>query len=113
VTHIGLPQEARNVKSPAFKASETGVWNGPVASAYGLHLVRVSELTPGRQREFSEVKAQVLERWRDEQQRESSARYFAGLLKKYSVAVDESVKPLIGALDGALPAPQGGEEIVQ
>jgi hypothetical protein len=97
----------------AVLALKPGVWNGPVASGYGLHLVRVSELTPGRQREFSEVKAQVIERWRDEQQRESSARYFAKLLKKYSVAVDESVEPLIGELDGALPASQAGEEIAR
>ena len=87
-----------------------GAWSGPVVSGYGLHLVRVAEHTPGRLRDFAEVKARVLERWRDGQQRESSARYFAGLLKKYGVAVDQDLKPLIGPLDGPLPlVPAGGE----
>ncbi len=89
------------------------VWSGPVISGYGVHLVRVSELTPGRLREFAEVQTQVQERWRDEQQRESSAGYFASLLKKYGVSVDESVKPLIGSLDGRLPVPQASEDAVR
>ncbi len=40
------------------------------------------------------------ERWRDEHQREANEQYYASLLKKYGVVVDESVKPLIGPLDG-------------
>jgi len=97
----------------AVLALKPGAWSGPVVSGYGLHLVRVSELTPGRLREFADVRAQALERWRDEQQQAGSARYFAGLLKKYRVSVDESVAPLIGRLDGPLPAPQAGEEAVR
>ena len=97
----------------AVLALKPGVWSGPVVSGYGLHLVRVSELTPGRLREFADVRTQVRERWRDEQERAGSARYFAGLLKKYHVAVDEDVKPLIGPLDGPLPAPPAGEETVR
>jgi hypothetical protein len=90
-----------------------GVWSGPVVSGYGLHLVRLSALTPGHLREFAEVRAQVLNRWRDEQQRENSSRYFAGLLKKYDVALDESAKSLIGPLDGPLPTPPAGKEGVR
>ena len=92
---------------------KTGVWSGPVVSGYGLHLVRVSELTPGRLRDFAEVRAQVLDRWRNDQERASSERYFAGLLKKYRVSVDESVKPLIGSFDGPLPVPPAGEEAMR
>jgi hypothetical protein len=90
-----------------------GTWSGPVVSGYGLHLARVTNRTAGRLREFAEVKAQVLERWREEQEKEASARYFAGLLKKYSVFVDDSVKPLIGSLEGPLPVPTAGEEAMR
>lgn len=95
----------------AVMALKPGEWSGPVVSGYGLHLVRVSALTPGGVREFAEVKAKVFERWRDGQQRETSARYFASLLKKYDVIVDERVKPLIGPLEGPLPLPQASGEI--
>ncbi len=77
-----------------------GEWHGPIASSFGLHLVRVTEAKPVRQLGFSEVELQLRERWRDEHQREANERYYAGLLKKYDVVVDESVKPLIGPLDG-------------
>jgi parvulin-like peptidyl-prolyl isomerase len=75
-----------------------GAWHGPIESGYGLHLVRVSVQTPARPREFAQVRAQVLERWQDQRQREDNEKYFASLLKKYDVGVDASVKPLVGVL---------------
>jgi len=75
-----------------------GAWHGPIESGYGLHVVRVSELKSGQQREFAEVHAKVLELWREQRQRENNEKYFAGLLKKYEVVMDESVKPLVGPL---------------
>ena len=82
-------------------ALKPGAWSGPIVSGYGLHLVRVSELKPGRQREFAEVKTQVLDRWREQRQSEDNEKYFASLLKKYDVVLDESVKPLVGRLGAA------------
>ena len=70
--------------------------------AYGLHLVRVSAAEPAKRREFAEVKAQVLDIWRDQRQREDYEKYFAALLKKYDVVVDEDLKPLVGPLDGPI-----------
>ena len=82
----------------AVFALKPGRWQGPIASGYGLHLVRISELKPARKLEFSEVRAQVLELWRDQRQREDNEKYFAGLLRKYDVVIDEGVKPLVGSL---------------
>jgi len=84
----------------AVFALKPGAWHGPIASSFGLHLVRVTEAKPVRQPEFSEVEPQVRERWRDEHQREANEQHYASLLKKYGVVVDESVKPLIGPLNG-------------
>jgi len=78
-------------------------WYGPIASSFGLHLVHVTEVKPVRQLEFSEVEPQVRERWRDEHQREADEQYYASLVSKYHVVVDEEVKPLIGPLDGLAP----------
>jgi hypothetical protein len=57
---------------------------------------------------FSEVKTQVLEYWREQRQRQDNEKYFASLLKKYDVIVDENLKPLIGPLDEPNAAPING-----
>jgi hypothetical protein len=59
--------------------------------AYGLHLVRVTEVWKGP---FTEVRVQVLEEWRREQERGASEQYVAGLLKKYDLAVDKRLQLL-------------------
>jgi parvulin-like peptidyl-prolyl isomerase len=82
----------------AVFALPPGAWNGPIESGLGWHLVRVTELKPGQQREFGEAKAQVIEQWRDQREREDTDKYFASLFKKCEVVLDESVKPLVGAL---------------
>jgi hypothetical protein len=87
-------------------ALPAGSWSGPVESGYGLHLVRVLSQIPARQREFAEVRLQVLDRWREQRQQESNRDYFAGLFRKYDVVVDETVRPLLGALNNA--AADGG-----
>ena len=96
----------------AVFALPPGAWQGPIESAYGWHLVRVSASEPAKRREFAEVKTQVLRDWRDQRQREDSEKYYAALLKKYDVVVDESVKSLVGPLVGPIAGqvdPSGGE----
>lgn len=83
----------------ALFALPAGSWHGPIASGYGLHLVRVLSQTPARQREFAQIRLQVLDRWREQRRQESNREYFAGLLRKYDVVMDETVRPLVGALD--------------
>jgi len=82
----------------AILALPAGSWSGPIESGYGLHLVRVLSQTPARRREFAQVRLHVLDRWREQRRQESNGEYFAGLLKKYDVVVDESVKPFVGIL---------------
>jgi len=79
-------------------ALEPDRWQGPLASAYGFHLVRVSEKQESGLRPFEEVRAQVLEEWHIEQLARTNEQYFAGLLKKYRVDVEDSLKPLLGSL---------------
>jgi hypothetical protein len=61
--------------------------------------VRVLGAEASRQCKFAEVKARIIELWREDRQREEHESYFAGLLKKYEVVMDESVKPLVGPLN--------------
>lgn len=82
----------------AVLALAPGPWSGPIASTYGFHLVRVKEAKRAEPRPFADVRAQVLERWRDDRQKEGFERFFAGLREKYDVVVDPSVKDLVGPL---------------
>ncbi len=91
----------------AVFALPPGAWHGPIESGYGLHLVRVTGAKPAQRRELGEVKAQVLDLWRDQERREENERYFASLLKKYVVVVDEDLKPLVGQLDSSIAGPVG------
>jgi hypothetical protein len=79
----------------AVFALRPGAWHGPVESGYGLHLVRVSEKDPGRRRDFAEVRAEVVERWREQRQRQSEARFFKRLMEKYDVVLDDGLKSII------------------
>jgi len=79
-------------------ALEPGSWHGPLASAYGFHLVRVSERQAAQPRAFEDVRAQVLDEWQRSQQARANDQFFAALLKKYDVVADETVKPLIGPM---------------
>lgn len=79
-------------------ALEAGQWQGPVASTYGFHLVRVSARQPARPLPFEEARAQVLEDWQRDQQARAGERFLGELLKKYDVVADDSVKPLIAPL---------------
>lgn len=64
-----------------------GVWQGPVASAYGLHLVRVSARTDSHQPELGAVREQVKRDYLDEQRRRASDRVLERLRSRYEITV--------------------------
>jgi hypothetical protein len=75
------------------------MWSGPIASGFGVHLVRVSALKPAQTRPLSETRTQLLNEWRYDQEKAAKDRYVAELRKKFDVVVDDSVKPLLGPLN--------------
>jgi hypothetical protein len=75
-----------------------GKWQGPIASGYGLHLVRVTEMRGAQPRQLAAVKDEVLELWREQREQERREQYFAALLERYDVVADDSVKSLLGPL---------------
>lgn len=99
-------QSVASVLGPEFAGRifplSPGQWHGPLASGYGFHLVWVDAQHGAQTRPFEQVRAQVLEEWHRSQQEKASEQFFAGLLKKYDVVMDDSLKPLIGPLSGRL-----------
>lgn len=84
-------------------ASEPGQWLGPLASTYGFHLVWVNDRQLATVRPFVEIRSQVLGDWQRDQQDKAGERYFVELRKKYTVVVDDSLKPVLGAMLEAKP----------
>lgn len=60
-------------------------WQGPVDSAYGQHLVRVTGYTEGRIPALLEIRDQVEDNWRAARARESQDALTEALLARYSV----------------------------
>jgi len=83
-----------------------GGWQGPIESGYGLHLVRVTDRRPAQSLAFEAVQDELREIWQREQEAVARERYFAALLQKYDVVVDESVRALVGSLAAAKGPPK-------
>lgn len=66
---------------------EPGQWAGPVESAYGFHVVRISESVEGRIPELSEVRQAVEREWRFVRQNELQDRFYQELRDRYAVII--------------------------
>ena len=72
----------------ALLSLPAGSWQGPVASGYGLHLVLVTALQPGRLPPLSEIHGAVLSEWQAERRRDLNEKFFEALRAKYTVTVE-------------------------
>ena len=67
-----------------------GEWRGPVASTYGLHLVRVEARTDPRGVKLAEVRETVLRDFNDERRQTANREVYEKLRQRYQVTVDET-----------------------
>jgi hypothetical protein len=65
-----------------------GAWAGPIASAYGAHLVRVDAREEGRVRALSEVREQVRRDWEFEMRRQATDAFYRALVDRYDVVIE-------------------------
>ena len=64
---------------------EMGEWTGPVASAYGVHIIYVHERTESRLPELDNVRQRVTGDLVSERRRKANEAFYAELLKRYTV----------------------------
>ena len=64
-----------------------GVWAGPVASAYGVHLVRIGESLAARTPPLDEIRDAVLRDWKAAKARELRELHYARLRERYVVEI--------------------------
>ncbi|MDB5474808.1 MAG: hypothetical protein JWP49_319 [Phenylobacterium sp.] len=71
----------------AVQAAPIGAWTGPVASAYGLHLVKVEHRSGAAVAPFESVRADVRDGWLADRRAANNAAFLQGLRKRYRVVV--------------------------
>ena len=100
-------QELRSVFGTGFAEQivdlEPGVWQGPVQSGYGIHLVLVNDVARAAEPAFDDIKAQLEEEWMAEQVSELSERFIDNLVARYEVEVEEIEVPITSPGNRAAP----------
>jgi parvulin-like peptidyl-prolyl isomerase len=72
-----------------FDLPNTPDWQGPINSAFGVHLVRLTDVTPEYLPEFKSIQAEVEGVWLDDAKRAENAEALKSLIEKYRVEVAE------------------------
>ena len=72
----------------AIGKAKARAWIGPIASGYGLHVVRVTERREGRLPALGEVRDAVLREWSNDKRKELEDGRLAALLKRYEVTLE-------------------------
>lgn len=70
-----------------LSALEMGEWQGPITSAFGAHLVKVSARSESSIPSFEDAKDKAAQRWIEETQRSDNAKRLKDLVMKYKVKV--------------------------
>jgi hypothetical protein len=92
------PEIARNFGgdvAAALEAAPAGRWNGPVRSAYGLHLLRVEAREAARAPSLDEARQALRAEWAAQRRREALDLFVAGLVARYVVRIDGATAPAI------------------
>jgi len=71
----------------ALFAQPAGQWVGPIASGYGVHLVRLDAMTPDRLPALAEVRPLVEREWANVRRKAAGDAFYDGLLAKYRVTI--------------------------
>jgi hypothetical protein len=88
---LALPDAVDSVFGPGFFEQladlPAGEWAGPVESAYGIHLVRITQGLPARTPSLDEVRDAVLRDWNAEKGLELREQLFARLRDRYTIEI--------------------------
>jgi hypothetical protein len=76
----------------ALAALRLGVWQGPIDSGYGTHLVFVAQRSEGRLPRLDEVRDQVRREWLDAKRKEATDKFYQTILSRYRVRIEPEEK---------------------
>ena len=72
-----------------FKLPDTPDWQGPINSAFGVHIIRLTNVSPEYLPEFGVIQAEVEAVWIDQAKRAENEATLTRLIEKYRVEVGE------------------------
>jgi hypothetical protein len=75
--------------SNALAKVKPGTWAGPVTSGFGIHLIRVNRVIPGRAPPLSDVRQRVENDWRAATAADREARAYQALLDAYTIRIEK------------------------
>jgi len=85
-----------------------GLWQGPIESGYGWHLVFVDSITPGRIPAFEEIEPDVKTAWLGSQKQEAWRKAYTAMRARYTVLLPVPPDtPSPGAPAPTPPKPSG------
>lgn len=94
VTLMPADLVARDFGEEFAKQLETlplNVWQGPIASGMGAHLVRITERKPSELPPLASIRPQVLREWENDRRVRNRAEVFQAMLKNYTVVIDAKI----------------------
>ena len=97
-TPVALAKEFGPQFAVSIEKLKPGSWQGPVESGYGMHLVYVTTVIPGRVPAFEEMEPDIKTAWLAEQKQQVWAKAYKEMRNKYTVL---------------LPAPPSGDANTQ
>jgi len=78
-----------NFAQSLFQLPDSKAWQGPLNSAFGVHLIRLTKVTPEYLPEFKAIQAEVEAVWLDEANQAENAKSLETLIGRYRVEVEE------------------------
>lgn len=81
---------------PGLEQAAAGTWAGPIASSYGVHLVRIHDRIPGRAARLDDVREAVRRDWFAQRRAESKQKFYDGLRERYRVTINMPQTPSAG-----------------
>ena len=78
-----------NFAQNLFELPDTPDWQGPINSAFGVHLVRLTNVAPENLPAFKDIQIEVEAVWLDEAKRVENTESLEKLIRKYRVEVEE------------------------
>lgn len=66
-----------------------GRWEGPVRSAFGLHLVRITDRREARLPPLVEIRDRVAHDWRRAREREANEAFYQSVRKRYDIVLED------------------------
>ena len=101
---LPLPPEIRDLReseiarlfgtvfTDALQGLETGRWQGPVPSGFGVHLVFIEQRTAGRMPELNEVRDAVQREWLSQRRQQSVDSLYERLAENYTFEIESLVE---------------------